>query len=114
MFYMRETSGKCRWQSMDIHPYTLLSLFSALISLIASFSAWRRPKGTPGSLLLSLLLLSMAIWSGSYSTRWMDISIEAKSFWLNVMFLGIASLPTLFCLFVIALTRNDAWLTRRN
>ena len=64
--------------------------------------------------MLSLLLLSMAIWSGAYSTRWMDISIGAKIFWFNIMFAGVASLPTLFLLFAITCTHNDSILTRRN
>src|SRR6185295_11352701 len=97
---------------MHIHPYGIFSLFSALISFIASLIAWRR--SAPGSLMLSLLLLSMTIWSGSYSTRWMDISLAAKVFWFNLMFIGVASLPTLFLLFVLAFTHNDTWLTGRN
>ncbi len=64
--------------------------------------------------MLSLLMLSMAIWSGFYSTRWMDIALGAKAFWFNLMFIGVASLPTLFLLFVLAFTHNNTWLTRRN
>src|SRR5690349_19906033 len=97
---------------MPIHPYAVFSIFSALISLIASLIAWRR--SVSGSLILSLLLLSMSIWSAAYSTRWMNISIPAKIFWFNVMFIGVASLPTLFLLFVLTFTHNEIWLTRRN
>jgi diguanylate cyclase (GGDEF)-like protein/PAS domain S-box-containing protein len=97
---------------MHIHPYALFSVLSASISLIASFIAWRR--SAPGSLMLSLLLLSMAVWSCAYSTRWMDISIGAKVFWFNIMFVGVGSLPTLFLLFAITGTHNEAVLTRRN
>jgi diguanylate cyclase (GGDEF)-like protein/PAS domain S-box-containing protein len=97
---------------MHIHPYAIFSVFSALISFIASLIAWRR--SAPGSLMLSLLLLSMTIWSGFYSARWMDISMGAKIFWLNIMFIGVASLPTLFLLFVLAFTHSEAWLTQRN
>ena len=64
--------------------------------------------------MLSLLLLSMTIWSGFYSTRWMGISLGVKAFWFNLMFIGVASLPTLFLLFVLTFTHNDHWLTRRN
>ena len=64
--------------------------------------------------MLSLLLVSMAIWSGSYSTRWMDLSLDAKISWFNVMYIGVLALPTLFLLFVLAFTHNDAWLTKRN
>ena len=64
--------------------------------------------------MLSLLLLSMTIWSGSYSTRWMGLPLGTKTFWFNMMFVGVASLPTLFLLFVLTFTHNDTWLTRRN
>src|SRR6266508_405038 len=97
---------------IHLHPYAILSLFSALISFIASLIAWRR--SAPGSLMLSLLLLSMTLWSGLYSTRWMDISLGAKVFWFNIMFVGVASLPTLFLLFVLVFIHNETWLTRRN
>src|SRR5215208_831310 len=97
---------------MHIHPYALFSVLSAFISLLASLIAWRR--SAPGSLMLSLLLLSMTIWSGAYSTRWMDISMGAKVFWFNLMFVGVASLPTLFLLFAVTCTHNDAVLTQRN
>ncbi len=97
---------------IHIHPYAILSVFSALIALVASLIAWRR--SAPGSLMLSLLLLSMTIWSGFYSTRWMDISLQAKAVGFNLMFIGVASLPTLFLLFVLTFTHNDTWLTRRN
>lgn len=78
---------------------------------MAAFIAWRRTA--PGSLMLSLLLVSMAIWSGLYSTRWMDISLDAKAFWFDAMYIGILALPTLFLLFVLAFTHQDVWLTKR-
>lgn len=95
-----------------LHPYITFSILSALISLIAAIIAWRRCA--PGSLMLSLLLVSMAIWSGLYSTRWMDISLDAKVFWFNAMYIGVLALPTLFLLFVISFTHHDRWLTKRN
>ena len=97
---------------IHIHPYAVYSIFSALISFIASLIAWRR--SAPGSRMLSLLLLSMTIWSGFYATRWMDISLPAKLLGFNLMFIGVAALPTLFLLFVLTFTHNQAWLTRRN
>ena len=95
-----------------IHPYAILSILSAIITLIASFTALRR--SSPGSSALGLLLLSMAIWSGCYATRWLDISIEAKIFWFRMMFTGVASVPTLFLVFALGFTRNEAWMTPRN
>lgn len=97
---------------MHIHLFAIVSIISASITLIASFTAGRR--SAPGSLLLSLLLLSMTIWSGCYSTRWMNISLGAKFFWFQVMYIGVAVLPTLFFLFALAFTHHDRWLTKRN
>jgi len=97
---------------MHIHLFAIFSILSALTSLIASFIAWRRPA--PGSLILSLLLIAMAVWSGLYSTRWMDISLGAKVFWFNLMYIGVATLPTLYLLFVFAFTHNNSWLTKSN
>ena len=94
-----------------LHPYAVFSIISALISLLASIAARRR--SVPGSLSLSLLLVSMAIWSGPYSTRWMEISLSAEIFWFNLMYVGIMALPTLFLVFVLEFTRNVDWLTPR-
>lgn len=63
--------------------------------------------------MLSLLLLSMTMWSGFYSTRWMNISLDIKILWFNLMYVGVSGLPTLYLLFVLAFTHNNTWLTRR-
>ena len=93
----------------SIHYYAVFSIISVLITLIASITAWRR--SAPGSFALSLLLLAMAIWSGCYATRWLEIPMEAKIFWFKIMFVGIASIPTLFLVFALGFTRNESWLT---
>ena len=98
--------------NLQYHPYAIYLFASALITLIASLIAWRRSAS--GFLPLSLLLLSMTIWSGSYAARWVDISAQAKFFWFNVMYIGIVSVPALFLIFALRFTRNENWLTLRN
>ncbi|RPJ23239.1 MAG: PAS domain-containing protein [Chloroflexi bacterium] len=98
--------------SVQLYSYAFISILSALISLTASIMTWRR--SVPGSSALSLLLLAMAIWSGCYATRWMDISVEAKIFWFRMMFMGVAAVPTLFLLFTLSFTHNESWLTPRH
>lgn len=95
-----------------IHPYAIFSIISVLITLIASYTAWRR--SAPGSLALSFLLLAMAVWSGCYATRWLEISVEATIFWFRVMFIGVAAVPPLFLVFALGFSRNESWLTPRN
>lgn len=97
---------------MDIHPYVVFSILSAIITLIAAIAAWRR--SAPGASALSLLLLGMMLWSACYATRWMNISEEAKIFWFRVMFIGVVSIPTLFLIFALSFTHNESWLTSRN
>jgi hypothetical protein len=103
---------KLAGMQIHFHPHVVFSILSALISLIAAIIAWRR--SAPGSLMLSLLLISMAIWSAFYATRWMDISLAAKVSGFKVMYIGILALPTCFLLFVITFTHHDAWLTKHN
>jgi diguanylate cyclase (GGDEF)-like protein/PAS domain S-box-containing protein len=97
---------------IQYHPFAIYLLLSSLITLIASVIAWRR--SAPGSFTLGLLLLSMTVWSGSYAARWVGISFEAKLFWFNVMYVGVFALPVLFLIFVLQVTYNEHWLTRRN
>jgi len=96
----------------QLHTYAFISILSALISFAAAVTIWRR--SAPGSSALSVLLLSMTIWAGCYATRWMDVTAEAKIFWFRMMFIGVASIPTLFLLFALSFTHNGSWLTPRH
>jgi diguanylate cyclase (GGDEF)-like protein/PAS domain S-box-containing protein len=97
---------------IPIHPYAILSILSAVITLVAAIIAWRR--SAPGSIALGFLLLAMAIWSSGYATRWLEISIPAKLLWFRIMFIGVASIPTLFFIFALGFTRSEAWLAPRS
>ncbi|HEX2993549.1 MAG TPA: diguanylate cyclase [Anaerolineales bacterium] len=98
---------------MSVHPssFAFLSILSALIALTVSIATWRR--SVPGSSALSLLLLAMTVWAGAYATRWMDIDGDVKLFWFNVMFIGVAFVPTLFLVFTLTLIHHGPWLTPR-
>jgi diguanylate cyclase (GGDEF)-like protein/PAS domain S-box-containing protein len=97
---------------IPIHPYAILSILSAVITLVAATIAWRR--SAPGSVALGFLLLAMAIWSSGYATRWLEVSIPAKMLWFKIMFIGVVSIPTLFFIFALGFTRSDAWLSSHN
>lgn len=97
---------------MQIHPFAVFLLLSALITLTASAIAWRR--SSPGSFTLGLLLLSMTVWSGAYAMRLFNIPVEQQIFWFHVMYAGIIPLPNLFMAFILKITHNERWLNRRN
>jgi diguanylate cyclase (GGDEF)-like protein/PAS domain S-box-containing protein len=44
----------------------------------------------------------------------MNIDAAAKIFWFKFMFVGVASIPTLFLFFALGFTHNETWLTPRN
>lgn len=94
------------------HPFAISLLLSALVTLIAAGICWRR--SAPGSITLGWLLLSMTVWSGAHAAQWLDISFETKLFWFRIMYVGILSVPSLFLIFTLRLTRHERWLRRRN
>lgn len=88
-----------------------LSVSSAL-TLIAAFIAWNRK--VPGSFALSLLLFSMSIWSGFYALSWLPVPLLVKTLFLNLMYLGILAVPTLFLIFALSFSGREDWLSTRN
>lgn len=94
-----------------LHPFAILSIISAFISLVALHPGWRRSTTGPSS--LRPLLVSMMIWSGLYSTRWMSLPQDTQVFCFNLMYIGVVTLPTLFLLFILEFTRQQAWLSAR-
>lgn len=97
---------------LQFHIFAIYLLLSASITLIAAVIAWRR--SAPGSLTLGFLLFSMTVWSGAYAARLFFSSPEHKLFWFKVMYIGIIAVPSLFLVFLLKLTDNERWLTRRN
>jgi len=93
---------------VQVHPYVFYLAISTLISLLAAFIAWWR--SAPGSFTLRMLLLSMAVWSGSYAMSWLDISSPAKLFWLKTMYTGVVSIPVLYLIYVLQFTHHERWL----
>ncbi|MCC6300369.1 MAG: diguanylate cyclase [Anaerolineales bacterium] len=95
---------------IQYHPFAAYLLLSAIVTLIASAIAWRRPG--PGSRTLGFLLLSMTVWSGAYAARLFYASLEQKFFWFHAMYIGIIALPNLFLAFILKFVKNERWLTR--
>jgi diguanylate cyclase (GGDEF)-like protein/PAS domain S-box-containing protein len=85
-------------------------LISATLTLVAALIAWSRR--VPGSFALSLLLLSMSIWSGFYALTWLSLPLQVKLFLPNITYIGVATVPTLFLVFALSFTQWEDWLTR--
>lgn len=86
-------------------------LISALLTGIASIIAWRR--SVPGSSALSLLLLSMTIWSAFYSLNWLPVPVTLKFLVPNITYIGVVAIPALFLVFTLLFTNHGEWSNRR-
>ncbi|HSK66888.1 MAG TPA: histidine kinase N-terminal 7TM domain-containing protein [Anaerolineales bacterium] len=93
------------------HINAVFLLISATLTLVAAVIAGGRR--VPGSFALSLLLLSMSIWSGFYALTWLSLPLPLKMFLPNITYIGVATVPTLFLVFALSFTQREEWLTRR-
>jgi diguanylate cyclase (GGDEF)-like protein/PAS domain S-box-containing protein len=92
--------------------HSVYLFISSALTLIAAFIAWSRK--VPGSLALSLLLISMSLWSGIYALSWIPFPFLVKTLLLNLIYIGITAVPTLFLIFALSFAGREDWLTSRN
>ncbi|MEP6896710.1 MAG: histidine kinase N-terminal 7TM domain-containing protein, partial [Chloroflexota bacterium] len=96
----------------QFHPYAAVLAVSALTALATSIIILRRD--VPGSTLLGGVLLSIFVWSGAYAMSWSLVGLPEKILWLKIMYLGTATIPGLFLVFILRITHNDDRLNPRN
>lgn len=89
--------------------YAILLLISALASVITMTFIWRR-RSTPGALPLLMLMLGTAEWSLTYAVHWLVPDLPSKVFWLDVTYIGAASVPTSFFVFTLVYTHRENWI----
>lgn len=92
--------------------YSVYLLISSVLTLSAAFVAWNRK--VPGSFALSLLLFSMSIWSGFYALSWLSFPMQVKTLWLNITYIGITAVPTLFLIFTFSFSGHEDRFSVRN
>ena len=97
---------------LQLHPYSIPLIVSALLSAGIAIAAWRR-RSAPGAVLLFAYMLWVALWSGSSAAMWLSTSHFGQVFWLNFSALGILLVPPTFLLFSLQISRNEHLLTRK-
>ena len=93
-------------------PYAVWLILSGLIALLVAFLGWHR-RTAPGARALTLLMLSLAVWSLTYAVHWLSGTEEARVFWLKMTFFGVVFAPVAFFILVIQFADLDAWLTKK-
>lgn len=95
------------------NPYIWLLLFTAALYLMLTLAAWQRREAI-GATPFTFFLLAAAIWPLGYALELAATELASKIFWAKVQYIGIASLPPLWMIFVLLYVRESQWLTRRN
>ena len=98
-------------------PSSILLLLALLISIVlgsaSAILAWREEK-KPGARALVLLLVGQVFWSVMLVFRLRAPAVEAKLFWMHVMWIGVVAIPLGWILFALSYTGRDRFLNRRH
>lgn len=94
-----------------VSPYSVVLLLSLAVAVGTAAAAWRtRPAA--GSIALTALMATVAVWLGAHVLEIESAALAAKLRWADVQWLCAAVIPTLFLVFALRYTGEDRWLTR--
>ena len=99
--------------SFEFPPFAIAYVFTAGVSIVVAYLAWRR-RSTPGGLPIALLMLGVTEWALTAALEIGSVGESAKLFWSKIEYLGTVSSSVLFLIFALQYTRQEKWLTRRN
>ncbi|UTB32005.1 MAG: PAS domain S-box protein [Methanobacterium sp. ERen5] len=86
--------------------YSLLLIFSSLISIFLSWSAWKRRK-VNGALYLCLLFIFVTEWSLTSALEISSTDIVLKIIYAKLSYVGMILIPPLWFLFTLDYTQNQ-------
>jgi PAS domain-containing protein len=91
--------------------YSTILFVAMLSSLGVALLVWQR-RDAPGATALTLFMLGLAWWSGTYALFWANLP-PSTLFWLNATYLGVVAATPAFFIFVLQFTHRQHWLSRR-
>ncbi len=93
-------------------PYLFLPVMAALIGVgVAWVAAQRRPA--PSASTLMWMSLSASFWALMYTMELASTTVNAKTFWSNMVMLGIVSTAATWLIFALEYSGNTHWLQAR-
>jgi hypothetical protein len=98
--------------SFQYSPFVLPLIAAALISAAVAVYAWMRRSAT-GALPLSLLAVSIFVWTVGYSFEIMGVELETKYLWGSIQYVGIAYSTYSWLIFSITYSGRKEIVTRR-
>jgi diguanylate cyclase (GGDEF)-like protein/PAS domain S-box-containing protein len=91
--------------------YAVWLTVSGAIALLVAGLGWRR-RAAPGARALTLLMMSLAVWSLTYAIYWLSGPAEVRAVWLKMTFFGVVIAPVAFFVLVLQFVDLDSWLTK--
>ena len=96
---------------MQFTVYQIPLLLSSLVSAIIIYLILKRKKTSIGRF-LSLAMASVFIWSIADFFNLLSVTLNAKLFWGNVSYFGVATCGVFLFLFVLEYTGKGEYLNR--
>jgi len=93
--------------------FTILLTISALLAGIIARYMWTK-RTLKGARMLSVLMIELTIWAGAYVMMWSSRALDSQVFWLNTTYFGELIIPISLLAFVMKITGNDRWTTKRS
>ncbi len=97
---------------MDATIYPMLTFTAALIAALLAAYAWRH-REKPGVVAFVALMLAVAEWSLTFGLSTLSAGPAAARFWFKAQFVGVATVPVIFFVFVLQYTGRGKWLARQ-
>jgi len=97
---------------LQFTPYAFVNALAGIISLIIAFAIWRRRPG-PGVNAFVLMMVAVALWTIGSALEISSMTLNAKIFFLRLIYLGVVIVPTSWVLFALEYTGKDQWINRR-
>jgi PAS domain S-box-containing protein len=83
-------------------PYTLPLIFGAAFAVSVGAYVWKRKFDTPGALPFIAVQLGAAAWSLGTALELASVEQSAKLIWIQVQYLGIVTIPSMWLAFVLS------------
>lgn len=97
---------------LHFNSFATTLLVSGLITFFLGYIIYQRLGGA--AKWFGILLLFLGIWSVAYAFELSCTTLDQMLFWINIEYIGIATLPALWFVFCIQHTGHSAWLTPIN
>jgi PAS domain S-box-containing protein len=94
-----------------VNIFFLVPIVNALISGTLAWIVWQRRPAT-GAAAFACVMAGVTVWAFAYGFELASSNLRAMLFWAQIEYLGIATIPVFWWIFVVQYSGYERWLTR--